>query len=246
MSESVQIEAVGGGRFAAYLAVPDQPRSPGLILIHYICGVNRMMRQIADGFAREGFLTIVPDLFWRQKPGVQLNNDPAHPSQEETALALKLNSDFNDEAGIEDLKVCLRWLRADDRCTGRAGVLGYCLGGRMAYLMAARSDADVCVGYYGVDIKRHLEESNQVRQQLMLHFASNDEHCLADERNRIYAALEHKPNVKLWTYDGARHQFALSGSRTFDKDAAVQADQRSIAFLNKWLESMRPATPEAR
>jgi carboxymethylenebutenolidase len=114
--------------------------------------------------------------------------------------------------------------------------------------MAARSDVDVCVGYYGVDIKRHLAEAKQVRRPLMLHFASNDEHCLADERSQIFAALKQKPNVTLWTYDGAGHQFALPGSRYFERAAAAQADRRSIEFLNKWLESesIQPATPEAR
>ena len=80
MGQDQQIVAQDGSRFAAYVALPAVPRAPGLVLIQYICGVNRVMREIADDFAAKGFIVAVPDLFWRQEPGVQLINDPTRPS----------------------------------------------------------------------------------------------------------------------------------------------------------------------
>ena len=144
---SVTIEAADGGSFSAYLATPEQENAPGLVLMQYICGVNAVMRGLADGFADEGYLVAVPDLFWRQEPNVQLLNDPSKPNLDEQQRALELNSGFVDETAIEDLKSTLAFLRAHPGCSGRAGALGYCLGGRTAFLMAARSDCDCTVGY---------------------------------------------------------------------------------------------------
>ena len=235
MGAYVHIDATDGGRFAAWLATPDRSRAPALVLVQYICGVNRMMREIADEFASHGFLTLAPDLFWRQEPGVQLNDDPAHPDEAQTARALALNQGFDDEKGLDDLQTCLNWLRAQARCSGRAGVLGYCLGGRLAFLTAARSDADANVAYYGVNIRKYLSEASQIARPLLLHLAGDDQHCLADERDDIFQALTPNPNVKLFLYEGAGHQFALPGAPRYDPRAAKLADSRSLDFLKEWL-----------
>jgi carboxymethylenebutenolidase len=135
MGQDVMIPAHDGGYFACYVAIPALRPAPGLVLIQYICGVNRVMRTLADEFAAQGMLVAVPDLFWRQQPGVALNDDPSRPDPEDHERSLALNAGFDDENGIADLCSTLAWLRARPECSGRAGVLGYCLGGRLAFLM---------------------------------------------------------------------------------------------------------------
>jgi len=237
MGDYVHINAKGGGHFAGWLALPDVPKAPGVVLVQYICGVNAPMRRIADRLAGNGFVVLVPDLYWRIRPNVALNNDPSTPSQDETAQALALNGQFDDETGVVDLRTSLDWLRAHPQCNGHAGVLGYCLGGRMAYLMAARSNSEANVGYYGVNIRKYLAEAAQVSKPLMLHFAESDNICLPDERAEIMTALRSNSQVSMFLYDKMGHQFALPGGQSYDRSAADLADTRSIAFLKTHLSS---------
>lgn len=235
MGSYVEIDAKGAGRFAGWLALPDVPKAPAVVVVQYICGVNEPMRRIADKLAGNGFVALVPDLYWRIRPGVALNNDPSAPSPDETAQALALNQQFDDEAGVADLRTSLDWLRAHPQCNGHAGVLGYCLGGRMAYLMAARSNSEANVGYYGVNIRKYIAEAPQVSGPLMLHFAESDTICLPDERAEIMAALKSNMQVSMFLYDKMGHQFALPGGLSYSQPAADLADTRSTTFLKSHL-----------
>lgn len=235
MGMDVTIAARDGGRFGAYVAAPAQSRAPGLVLIQYICGVNRVMRVLADEFAGHGFLVAVPDLFWRQEPGVQLNNDPGQPAEAEQKRALALNAGFDDDEGVADLIATLSWLRAQPGATGKVGALGYCLGGRLAYLMAARSDADCAVGYYGVNIEGYLGEAERIRRPLMLHIAGRDELCTETARRQIGHRLAMVPGAVVHSYADAGHAFALRGGHNFNAAAATEADRRSLDFLTRHL-----------
>jgi len=239
MGKDVTIEARDGGQFGAYVATPADARAPGLVLIQYICGVNRVMRALAEEFAGHGFRVAVPDLFWRQEPGVQLNNDPSRPSEAEQKRALALNAGFDDDKGIADLIATLDWLRAAGGAGSKVGMLGYCLGGRLAYLMAVRSDADCAVGYYGVNIDRYLDEAPRISRPLMLHMAGRDELCGEEARARIAGALASVPGAVVHSYPGAGHAFALKGGHNFNAVAAAEADRRSLEFLNRHLAGRR-------
>ena len=228
---SVTINASDGGSFSAYLAVPDRENAPGLVLMQYICGVNAVMRRLADEFAADGYLVAVPDLFWRQEPGIQLIDDPSNPDPDQQKRALELNDGFVDDTAVEDLKATLSYLREHPGCSGRAGALGYCLGGRTAFLMAARSDSDCTVGYYGVNIDHYLDEAPSISSPLMLHIAANDELCSAEAHDRIVSTLEGNAHVMLHEYEGTGHAFALEGGHNFNPDAARLANERSAKFL---------------
>jgi len=232
-SETATIEAADGGSFSAYLAAPENDNAPGIVLMQYICGVNAVMRRLADEFAAEGYLVAVPDLFWRQEPNVQLLNDPAKPNPEEQQRALDLNNGFVDATAIDDLKSTLAHLRGHASCSGRAGAVGYCLGGRPAYLKATRSDADCTVGYYGVNIDTYLEEEANITAPLMLHIAANDELCSPEAHDQIVGTLSNNAQVTLHEYEGAGHAFALEGGHNFNPEAARLANQRSLAFLDQ-------------
>jgi len=234
-ASDIVIQAIDGGRFSAYLSKAASPSAPGLVLMQYICGVNRVMRAIADDFASRGYHAIVPDLFWRQQPNVRLIDDPARPTNEEQQKALALNAAFDDDYGAADLVATIRWLRSSSGCSGKVGTLGYCLGGRLAYLMAARSDADCNIGYYGVNIEKYLGESARIGYPLMLHVAGRDELSTNVTRAQIRQSLENQPLVSIYTYDEVGHAFALPGGRNFNAEAAELANRRSSQFLARHL-----------
>ena len=231
-SQTVSIDGPDG-KFDAYLAVPSQLPAPGLVLMQYICGVNNVMRRLADEFAGHGYLVACPDLFWRQEPGVQLIQDPSKPDPAEQQRALELNAGFDDAAATADLKATLGYLRGRPDCTGRVGALGYCLGGRLAFLTTARSDADCSVGYYGVNIDGYLGEAGAISRPLMLHIAGADELCSREAHDSIVDTLAPIDCVTLHEYEGAGHAFALKGGHNYRADAAALANERSLAFLRQ-------------
>ncbi|NEO26021.1 MAG: dienelactone hydrolase family protein, partial [Kamptonema sp. SIO4C4] len=158
MSKEITIQASDGGSFQAYLATPNADLAPGVVMIQEIFGVNETMRGLADGYAAAGYLAIVPDLFWRQEAGVQLSDQ----KEADWKRAFELYQGFDEDKGTEDLIATLNTLRLMENCLGRVGTVGFCLGGKLAYLMATRSDADCNVGYYGVGIEKNLDEAETI------------------------------------------------------------------------------------
>jgi carboxymethylenebutenolidase len=226
---------LGSGSFSAYFSTPRGTPAPGLVLMQYICGVNAVMRALADRFAGEGYAVVVPDLFWRQEPNVRLMNDPLQPNSNEQKKALALNAGFDDEGGVADLKQTLQWLRRQPECNGRAGTLGYCLGGRTAFLMATRSDAECNVGYYGVAIEKYLGEAPAIHRPLLLHIAGRDALSSEAARDDIVRTLSPLPQVELEIYPEAGHAFAHLPGPNHRADDAALADKRSLVFLARHL-----------
>lgn len=227
----VTIRAASGGSFSAYLATPKSGKGAGIVCIQEIFGVNQVMRDIADGLAAQGYTAICPDLFWRIEPGIQLTDK----SEAEWKRAFELFQAFDVDKGVDDLKATLASLRKHPACTGKAGTVGYCLGGRLAYLMATRSDADCNVGYYGVYIQNSLEEARNIKHPLMLHIAEEDQFVPKEAQAQIKAALQGHPQVTIHSYPGADHAFARIGGEHYDKAAAELANRRSAEFFRRHL-----------
>jgi carboxymethylenebutenolidase len=231
----VTIRAADGGSFSAYLATPHSAsaggtgRGSGVVLIQEIFGVNKVMRNLADGFARQGYVVLCPDLFWRQEPGIQITDQ----TEAEWQKAFSLYKGFDEAKGIDDLKSTLAHLRKLPACTGKVGSVGYCLGGKLAYLMTTRSDADCSVGYYGVAIETALDEATSIKKPLMLHIAEKDQFCPPDAQMKIKDALKGDPNVTIHSYAGMDHAFARVGGQHYDKKNAELANQRTAEFFKK-------------
>lgn len=234
-TSTVSIASSDGGRFSAYLSLPAQDRAPGLVLIQYICGVNRVMRSLADGFAAQGYAVVVPDLYWRQQPDVALLDDPSRPDPAQQQRALALNDGFDDARGVDDLRATLAFLREHPACDGRAGALGYCLGGRLAYLMATRTDVDCAVVYYGVNIEKLLDEADRIRRPLLMHMAGADYLVPEPTRKQITDRLEQVPGMQIIVHPGVNHAFALPGGPNWSAEAAERANAASSAFLREHL-----------
>ena len=215
------------GSFAAYLAIPATTPAPGVVVAQEIFGVNQVMREVCDWLAGEGFVACCPDIFWRIEPGIQLTDK----TEAEWARAFELFGLFDVDKGVEDLKTALAQLRGHEACSGKAGSIGYCLGGKLAYLMAARSDAECSVCYYGVGLDELLGEAGNITKPLLLHVASNDQFVPAEAQEKIAAGLASQAQVTLHVYEGQDHAFARVGGGHYDKAAADLANGRSIELL---------------
>lgn len=224
----IQIEATdGSGSFSGYLALPRSGSGPGLVIAQEIFGINHTMREVADYYAEEGYVALVPDLFWRQQPDVELGY-----SEADWQRAFGFYQGFDEARGMEDMQASISALRARPEVSGaKVGVLGFCLGGKLAYLAACRTDADVSVGYYGVGIEAALDEADQIKRPLTLHIAELDKFCPPEARERIVQALRDRPGVTLHVYPGVDHAFARAGGEHFHKPSALMAHERSIAAL---------------
>jgi carboxymethylenebutenolidase len=225
----VTIRAADGGSFSAYLATPKSGKGPGIVLIQEIFGVNKVMRDLADGFAAQGYTVMCPDLFWRQEPGVQITDK----TEAEWKKAFALMQGFNTDKGVEDLKATLAALRKHPACTGKAGSIGYCLGGNLAFLVATRSDSDANVSYYGVGLADLLVEAKNIKKPTLLHIAEKDQFVPPDQQKKVIDALKDNKLVTIYTYPGADHAFARVGGQHYDKKAADLANQRTAEFLKK-------------
>lgn len=222
--QTIKIQAAdGSGSFSAYLALPPGGTGPGIVLAQEIFGINEFVRQTADYYAEEGYVVIAPDLFWRQQAGVDLGY-----SEAEWGQAFKFFQGFDRDKGVEDIGAALQALRARPEFAGKAGVLGYCLGGMLAFMSACRLDVDVAVGYYGVGMENKLDEAPNIRGRLVLHFAEADGYCTAEARATIMQALQQRPRTELYVYPGVDHAFARPASPHFDKAASLMAHQRSV------------------
>ncbi len=189
------------------------------------------MRDLADGFAAQGYTAMCPDLFWRQEPGVQITDK----SEAEWKKAFSLMQGFNTDKGVDDLKATLAALRKHPACTGKAGSVGYCLGGKLAFLMATRSDSDANVSYYGVGLQDSLGEAKSIKKPLLLHIAEKDQFVPPEAQKKVIEALKGNKLVTIYTYPGADHAFARIGGQHYDKKAADLANQRTAEFLKKHL-----------
>ncbi|MGO8917086.1 MAG: dienelactone hydrolase family protein [Stellaceae bacterium] len=227
----VTIRAADGGSFKAYLATPKSGKGPGIVLIQEIFGVNKVMRDLADGFAAQGYAVLCPDLFWRQEPGVDITDQ----SKAEWDKAFSLYQGFNVEKGVDDLKATLASLRHNPACSGKAGSVGYCLGGKLAYLMATRSDSDANVGYYGVGIQDALGEAKSIKKPLILDIAGKDQFCPPEAQAKIKEGLKGNPHVTIYEYPEQDHAFARVGGEHYDKAAADLANRRTAEFFKKHL-----------
>ena len=223
---SISIQAQNG-RFDAYLAVPETGQGPGIVLLQEIFGVNANMRALAALYAEEGYTVLVPDLFWRIAPGVELGW-----SDDDMQRAFALYEKFDVAAALPDIRATVDALRAHVACTGKVGALGFCFGGLLASLAAAECGVDCAVGYYGVGLEKHLDRLASLTVPLTLHFGTEDSHVPPDALAAIRNGLT-GPNVEIFTYPGAGHGFAAQGRQSFDKAATLMAHSRSIAQFRR-------------
>lgn len=230
---TLTIETADGGSFSAYVAQPEAQKAPVLVVIQEIFGVNKVMRDLCDGFAAQGYLAVCPDLFWRIEPGIDITDQ----TEEEWQQAFDLFQKFDVDKGVEDLKATIDTLRGHAGSTGKVGAVGYCLGGKLAYLVASRTDADASVSYYGVGLDELTGEAGNISKPLMLHIASEDGFVPKEAQEKIEADLKDHPRIAIHVYEGNDHAFARVGGAHYDAAAAGLANERTAAFFKETLGS---------
>lgn len=216
-----------GGFFSAYVARPEAKKAPALLVIQEIFGVNQVMRELCDDYARAGYLAICPDLFWRIEPGIDITDK----SEAEWARAFELFNAFDVDLGVKDLGVVIGHIRADPSCSGAVGAVGFCLGGLLAFLTATRTDVDAAVGYYGVGIERYVREADALVTPILLHIAEADQFVPKEAQTQIIAALGNRSEAELFTYPGRDHAFARAGGEHFNVADAALAKERTLRFF---------------
>ena len=220
----------GTSQFTAYRADPAETPRAAIVVIQEIFGVNAGIRAKCDRLAEQGYLAVAPDLFWRIAPAVDLNPDVP----EEMQQALDLMGQFDQDTAIADIEATIRFARTLVS-GGKVGAIGFCLGGRLAYMTAARTDVDASVGYYPVGIDGLLGEKHAIARPLMLHIAGADHFVPAEVQAAMHVGLDDHPKVTLHDYPGEDHGFATElGDRRSDA-AARLADGRTAAFLSEAL-----------
>lgn len=227
------IQALDGLSFDSYLALPDGGMGPGLIVIHEIFGLNASMRDACDFYASKGFVAICPDLFARQNGGSMVTELESN----DLDRAAQLYKNFDVEAGVRDLLATLAHVRKMPGCGGKVGTIGSCLGGRMSFLMASRSDVDCVVGYDNIGIDGFLDEVYDIRMPLLLHFGEQDKLMPVSTRQKILQFLKKNPAITPYLYPTADHGFARKGGQRFHPESSALAQERTLAFLNEHLKN---------
>lgn len=217
------------GQIPAYVAAPAVPSGRAIIVVPEIFGVNAGIRSKCDQWAAKGYLAVAPDIFWRFAPGAELDPDVEAEFQQ----ALGYFGQYNADDGVRDIEAVIRW--AHGQGAPKVGLVGFCLGGRLAYMAAARTDIDASVGYYGVMIDTMLNEAHAIANPLMLHIPTADHFVGPTAQAAIHAALDPHPRVTLHDYAGLDHGFAAQNGNRRNEAGALLADNRTEAFFAEHL-----------
>jgi len=230
MSETTRITTLDGDNdFMAYVARPEGTPKAAIVVIQEIFGVNAGIRRKCDLLAEDGYLAVAPDLFWRLGEGIELDPD----IEPEFQKALDLMGKFNQDAGVRDIEATIKWARQDSG--KKVGAVGYCLGGRLAYMTAARTDSDATVGYYAVGVDELLREKHAISNPLILHIPTEDGFVDKDTQKAMHEGLDDHPKVTLYDYEGMDHGFATQFGKRRNEECAQLADKRTMDFFAEHL-----------
>jgi carboxymethylenebutenolidase len=229
MGEWTEVQTEGGS-FKAYVEKPAGAPKAAVVVIQEIFGVNKVVRGKCAWLAKEGFLAIAPDLFWRIEPGVDITDQ----SEAEWAKAFSLYKAFDVAKGMIDIQKTIDAARGLVG-GGKVGAVGYCLGGFLAYMTACKTNANASVGYYGVGIEGQLSLASSMNGPLILHIAQQDQFVKPDAQEAIKAGLSGNPKVTLFWYADQDHAFTREGGAHYDAHAAELADARTVAFFKQHL-----------
>jgi carboxymethylenebutenolidase len=230
MSQTITIQTEGG-EFSAYVARPTETIAPVVVVLHEVFGVNDDIRLTFSELANAGFIAIAPDLFWRQERGVDLSRW----SDAEWQKGLALYGAYDRDVGVRDVIAAVRAAEQLQGGSGKVGVMGFCLGGLLTYLTAARHNIDAAVAYHGGDTESYLGEARGIAAPLLMHLAEEDEFISKDAQARIKAALADVPSATVYSYPGCNHAFARHTGLHYDAQAAALANGRTQAFFAQHL-----------
>jgi carboxymethylenebutenolidase len=216
--------------FSAYVARPEANPKAAIIVIQEVFGVNEGIRRKCDSWASLGYLAVAPDLFWRMKPGLEL--DPDVPEQMQEALGYF--GRYNPDDGVKDIEATIHWTRREANIQ-QVGCVGFCLGGKLAYLAATRTDVNASVAYYPVGLDQLLNESHAIAHPLLMHFATADGFVSREAQQTIHQELDANSKITIHDYEGLDHGFAAEMGNRRNEEGAQLADRRTREFFAETL-----------
>lgn len=215
------------GTFGAYLAIPHNGKGPGIVLLQEIFGVNDHIRSVAEQYAADGYVVLVPDLFWRSASRIALDYDEAGWKR-----AVDLMQATDIAKAQSDIELTVAALKALPALDGKLAVIGYCFGGMLAYNVAADGLVDAAIAYYGGGIQNQLQRADQIKVPLLMHFGGADSHIPAEAVQKIAERFENNEDVEVHVYPGAEHGFNCSHRASYNQRAAAEAHGNSLTFLS--------------
>lgn len=222
----ISIDSHDGKQFGAYLSLPPAGRGPGLVVLQEIWGVNAHIRAVADQYAADGFVVLAPDVFWRQAPGVDLQY-----TEPDTQKARQLMQNLDVPLAVADLVSTANALRARPEVSAKVGAVGYCMGGRLAYRLAASGAVDTAVCYYGGGIQNQLDIAPSVQVPIQFHYAALDAHIPPEAVRAVKDAFAGRANAEFHDYPDADHGFNCWGRPMYQQRAAALARGRTLQWL---------------
>lgn len=221
------------GELAAHIAIPESGSGPGILLLHEIFGVNVYIEDNARRLAELGYVVLAPDLFWRVLPGHRIDVHDEDGVKGGMAAVSQLDA---PQAGL-DAVAALDVLHAmPEVAGGRTGVLGFCLGGTLSYLVAVHGQPDVAVVYYGSGIADMLDAAAAIECPMLMHWGGADPFIPREQVDAVVAMAAGNDRIECHVYEGAGHAFDNHHSAQFhNPDAAAQAWERTAAFLTREL-----------
>ncbi|CAN5487371.1 dienelactone hydrolase family protein [soil metagenome] len=221
------IDAGEGKHFGAYVSLPDAPNGRAVIVVQEIFGVTPPIREVADRYARAGYLAVAPDLFWRVEPGLSLSH-----SKEDMARAFEVLETFSETLAVQDLGKTIEHAKAQPGIDSVA-LIGMCLGGKLAYLAASKLPVGAAIAFYGVGIEKNLADAAGIDKPLQMYFGAKDKYVSPQAREQIAEAVNGKPDVALTVVPEADHGFYTRG----DPAVIARIHAEVLAFLDKHLTS---------
>ena len=224
MGSFVTLQSTDGRAFEAFLETPARSNGRGVVLLPEVYNVNQWIRGVAARYANEGYTVLAPDLFWRQQPGCHYEYDRPEPARAQGEAV-------DVDAVVRDVGAAAAALRARLSPSAGIGVVGYCLGGRLALLAGVRETVDALVSYYGVKLELHLDELATLKKPTLLHFGDDDPWVPNTAVSAVRARLGPLPNVETHVHPQAGHGFDRNGNPMYRAQAAERAWARTRAFL---------------
>jgi carboxymethylenebutenolidase len=219
------------GTFGAYIARPENAPAPAVVVLHEVFGINADIREKCDELAEQGFIGVAPELYWRQELGVDLSVR----SESDWQHGLRLNQAYDRDGGAMDIKDTAETVAKLPECTGKVGLMGYCIGGLMTFLTTVRYGIDAAVAYHGGETEKFLDEAGGFRAPMLMHLGEEDEFISKPAQAKIKAALAGKPNVTIFSYPGQWHAFTRINGVHYNAEAAALANGRTSEFLKRQL-----------
>lgn len=220
----------GDDSFGAYLALPKSGKGPAVIIIQEIFGVNSHIRSVADQYAQDGYIALAPDVFWRTQPRVELTYDGADREK-----GIELMQKTKVDLAVADIGLSAAALRAMPEVTGKVAAIGFCFGGRLAYLAAAQGSLDAAIAYYGGGIQNQLDEAAKIKVPIQFHYGELDAHIPPSAIGQIQERFAGRAEAEFNIYPNADHGFNCPDRASYNQPAAALAHGRTLTFLGERL-----------